>query len=183
MWMVENLRRYLSGMAVIVQLFPVCVPSGFAVFGRLTTTPINQYAFLGNTNYTMRCSSTLGSGSIHWFLIPVGNTVNLTIASGSEVNTEYSQMYLIDQPTVNDSNLIILSPNDSTAGTFMCSDVEMARGALLVVYREYCLWNRWQCLCWFVYSYASPYTLLWDRLWIIIIVFLRNSKTQHTASG
>src|SRR6218665_2282621 len=109
------------------------------VFSRLINTPVNQYAFLGDTNYTMNCSSTLGSGSITWFLTPVDDTGILSIASGSRVNTNYSQMYLIDQPSTSDSNLIILSPNDSTAGTFTCSDVEMARGALLIVYREYCL--------------------------------------------
>ena len=107
------------------------VSKGAVIFGRLIITPINQYSAGELT--TMNCSSTLGSSDITWTLIPANQTVNVTIASGSTVYPSFTQLYWIDQRTENQSNLFIIIPNASTAGTFICSDNEaFARAELLV---------------------------------------------------
>lgn len=122
---------------------PVCflmwyryrVSAGVAIRGRLIITPRNQ--FTAGTQVIMNCSSTLGSSAIIWTFIPANQSVNATIASGSTVYPPFTQLYWIDQPTTNDSNLIIRKPNASTAGTFTCSDNEMLARAELLVFCEY----------------------------------------------
>lgn len=85
----------------------------------------------------MNCSSSLGSSSITWFLIPASESSNITVASGSIVNPVFTQMYRIEQPTSNDCNLILLRLNESKGGTFTCADNDNFARAELIVYSEY----------------------------------------------
>lgn len=108
--------------------------TGVAIFGRLIIKPLNQIG--SSRQITMNCSSTLGSNAITWTLIPANKTLNVTIATGSTVYSSLTQLYGIDQPTANESNLIIRSPNASV-GTWTCADNDMLARAQLLAWCEY----------------------------------------------